>query len=173
MVRTEQSLSVGVRDHLPPHNFNVRPPTHADTSNRNFNLAVQLGIWAERDGTGLGFDSSAGFTLPNGAIRSPDAAWIRSERWYALTAAQQASFAPICPDFVIELKSAHDILNGLQVKMQEYIDNGALLGWLIHRQKRMVYIYRPGQAPQILTAPEQVSGEPELPNFSLPMARVW
>ncbi|MBE9137297.1 Uma2 family endonuclease [Nodosilinea sp. LEGE 07088] len=84
----------------------IMPPAFSDTGNRNFNLAVQIGNWAEQDGNGLGFDSSAGFTLPNGAMRSPDAAWIRLERWNALTGDEKASFAPICPDFVVELKSS-------------------------------------------------------------------
>lgn len=151
----------------------IMPPAFSDTGNRNFNLAVQLGLWAEKDGTGLGFDSSAGFTLPNGATRSPDTSWIKAERWNALTAEEQASFAPICPDFVIELRSASDTLSGLQTKMQEYIENGVLLGWLIDRKSRTVYIYRPHQEPEILENPSQVSGDPKLPGFSLPMAKIW
>lgn len=151
----------------------VMPPVFSDTGNRNFNLAVQLGIWAERDGTGLGFDSSAGFTLPNGATRSPDAAWIKAERWNILTESEKASFAPISPDFVIELRSASDTLSGLQAKMQEYTDNGVSLGWLIDRKNRQVYIYRPDREPQVLDNPERVSGDPELPGFCLPMAKVW
>lgn len=151
----------------------IIPPAFSDTGNRNFNLAVQLGLWAEKDGTGLGFDSSAGFTLSNGAMRSPDAAWIKAERWNALTMEEQASFAPICPDFVIELRSASDTLSGLQTKMQEYIENGVLLGWLIDRKNQTVYIYRPYQEPEILENPSQVSGDPELPGFSLPMAKIW
>lgn len=151
----------------------IMPPAFSDTGNRNFYLAVQLGLWAEKDGTGLGFDSSAGFTLPNGAIRSPDASWMKAERWNALTTEEQASFAPICPDFVIELRSASDTLSGLQTKMQEYIENGVLLGWLIDRKNQTVYIYRPHQEPKILENPSQVSGDPELPDFSLPMAKIW
>lgn len=151
----------------------IMPPAFSDTGNRNFNLAVQLGLWAEKDGTGLGFDSSTGFTLPNGAMRSPDASWMKAERWNTLTTEEQASFAPICPDFVIELRSASDTLSGLQTKMQEYIENGALLGWLVDRKKQTVYIYRPNQDPEILENPSQVSGDPELPGFSLPMAKIW
>jgi Uma2 family endonuclease len=97
----------------------VMPPAFSDTGNRNFNIAAQLGIWSQGNGTGLGFDSSSGFTLPNGATRSPDAAWIKLERWNALTEKQKASFAPICPDFVIELRSASDTVSGLQKKMEE------------------------------------------------------
>lgn len=151
----------------------IMPSAFSDTGNRNFNLAAYLWVWAEQDGTGLGFDSSSGFTLPNGATRSPDAAWIKSERWNALSDAEQASFAPICPDFVIELRSASDALSSLKAKMQEYIDNGASLGWLIDRKNRTVYIYRPNQPPQTLENPNQVSGNPELLGFSLPMAKIW
>ncbi len=151
----------------------IMPPAFSDTGNRNFHLAAYLWVWTEKDGTGLGFDSSAGFTLPNGATRSPDAAWIRLERWNALTQEEQASFAPICPDFVIELRSASDTLTSLQTKMEEYISNGVLLGWLIDRKNRTVYIYRPHQDTQVLKNPDQVSGDPELPGFSLPMARIW
>ena len=159
----------------------VMPPAFADTGNRNFNLAAHLWVWTEKDGTGLGFDSSAGFTLPNGATRSPDAAWIRLERWNALTEAQKASFAPICPDFVIELRSASDTLSSLQAKMQEYIENGALLGWLVDRKNHTVHIYRRAaegcpegnREPQVLENPQQVLGDPELPGFCLPMAKIW
>lgn len=151
----------------------IMPPAFSDTGNRNFNLAVRLGIWAEQDGTGLGFDSSSGFTLPNGAIRSPDAAWIKADRWNELTEEEKASFAPICPDFVIELRSASDTLSDLQAKMQEYVDNGVLLGWLIDRKNRTVHTYRPDQAPQILENPDALSGEPELSGLILPMAKVW
>jgi Uma2 family endonuclease len=151
----------------------IMPSAFSDTGNRNFNLAVQLGVWADQNGTGLGFDSSTGFTLPNGAMRSPDAAWITAERWNSLSENEQTSFAPICPDFVIELRSASDTLSGLQSKMQEYIDNGALLGWLIDRKNRTVYIYRPDQDLQVLTNPHQISGSPELIDFSLKMAKIW
>ncbi|GET39950.1 Uma2 family endonuclease [Microseira wollei] len=151
----------------------IMSPVFSDTGNRNFKIAVQLGNWAEQDGTGETFDSSAGFTLPNGAIRSPDASWIKLERWNALTEEQKASFAPICPDFVIELRSSRDTLRGLQDKMQEYIDNGALLGLLIDRKNRKVYIYRPNREPEILDNPEIVSGDPVLPGFVLQMAKIW
>jgi len=151
----------------------IMPPAFSDTGNRNFNLALQIGKWAEQDGTGLGFDSSSGFTLPNGATRSPDAAWIRLERWNALTEEEQASFAPICPDFVVELKSSSDTLSRLQAKMVEYLENGATLGFLIDRKQRQVHIYRPNQEPEILENPDAVSGEPEMPGFQLQMAKIW
>jgi Uma2 family endonuclease len=151
----------------------IMPPAFSDTGNRNFNIAAQLWVWTEQNGTGIGFDSSAGFSLPNGATRSPDASWIRLERWNALTAAERASFAPICPDFVIELRSASDTLISLQTKMQEYIDNGVSLGWLIDRKNRQVYIYRPDRSPEVLAQPELVTGDPELPGFELKMAKIW
>ncbi|OAB55966.1 hypothetical protein AY600_17290 [Phormidium willei BDU 130791] len=151
----------------------IMPPAFSDTGNRNFNIAVQLGIWTEQDGTGLGFDSSAGFTLPNGAMRSPDASWIQRARWNQLSEDEKASFAPICPDFVVELRSKSDALAQLQAKMQDYIDNGASLAWLIDRQQRQVWQYRPQQPPQCLENPVQMSGEPELPGFQLTMASIW
>ena len=151
----------------------IMPPAFSDTGNRNFMLAVQLGVWAERDGTGLGFDSSTGFTLPNGSIRSPDASWVQADRWNRLSAEEKASFAPICPDFAIELRSASDRLSDLQDKMQEYIENGVSLGWLIDRQNRTVYIYRPDRSPEVLDNPEEAIGDPELPGFRLPMAKIW
>ncbi len=151
----------------------IMAPTFADTGNRNFNIAVQLGIWSEQNGTGVGFDSSTGFTLPNGATRSPDVSWIRLERWNSLTAAQQASFSSVCPDFVIELRSTSDTLVGLQAKMVEYLENGAVLGWLIDRKNRSLHIYRPNMEPEILVNPETVSGDPELPGFVIKMAKVW
>jgi len=151
----------------------IMPPAFSDTGNRNFNLAAQLWNWVEQDGTGIGFDSSSGFTLPNGATRSPDISWIKLERRNALTEEQKASFAPICPDFVIELRSSSDTLTSLQDKMQEYMANGALLGWLIDRKNLTVHVYRPNQEPEILDNPETVSGDPELPEFVLRMAKIW
>lgn len=151
----------------------VRPPAFSDTGNRNFKAALQLGIWAEQSGSGEGFDSSSGFTLLNGATRSPDAAWIRSEGWNALSDEQQSSFAPICPNFVIELRSASDTLISLPEKMQEYLENGAQLGLLIDRKNRTVHVYRPGQSPEILADPLAVDCSPELPGFSLLMAKIW
>lgn len=151
----------------------VMPPASSGTGYRNLSVGAQLWIWAESDGTGFAFDSSAGFTLPNGAVRAPDAAWIKQDKWNALTEREQDSFAPICPDFVIELRSSSDALRTLQAKMQEYIDNGASLGWLIDPKARTVSIYRPDRAPQRLDNPDRVSGDPELPGFSLPMAKIW
>lgn len=151
----------------------IMPPAFSEVSNRNCNIAVQLGEWTAQSGTGIGFDSSAGFTLSNRAVRSPDAAWITLERWNALTEQQKASFAPICPDFVVELRSASDSLAELQTKMQEYIDNGARLGLLIDRKNRTVHRYRPDHSPELLNDPETVSCDPELPGFALNLTRIW
>ncbi len=151
----------------------VMPPAFADTGNRNSRILGQLFIWAEADATGEAFDSSSGFTLSNGATRSPDAAWILSSRWNALQPDQQASFAPIVPDFVVELRSSSDTLTSLKDKMEEYRDNGVRLGLLIDRKKRQVHVHRPNQPPEILDNPESVSCEPELPLFALRMAKIW
>jgi Uma2 family endonuclease len=151
----------------------VMPPAFSDTGNRNLKISQQVANWADEDGMGEVFDSSAGFTLPNGATRSPDTAWILADRWNALSLEQQASFAPIVPDFVIELRSSSDTLSGLQEKMQEYIEQGVRLGLLIDRKSRKVHIYRPNCDPEILGNPEVVSCDPELPGFALKMARIW
>lgn len=151
----------------------VMLPTFSETGNRNLKIVQQLANWSDRDETGEVFDSSTGFTLPNGAIRSPDASWIQLERWNALSDEQKASFAPICPDFAIELRSPSDRLGDWQDQMQEYIANGTSLGWLIDRQNRKVYIDRPDREPEILDTPETVSGDPELPGFTLQMAKIW
>jgi Uma2 family endonuclease len=145
----------------------IMPPTGGETSNRNFEIAVQLGIWNKQDDLGKAFDSNGGFTLPNGAVRAPDVSWVRRERWEALTPQQREKFAPVCPDFVVELRSASDSLKELQEKMQEYIDNGAKLGWLIDRKNQRVEIYRPNQDVEILENPTTVSGEEVLPGFVL------
>lgn len=151
----------------------VMPPAFSDTGNRNVKISAQVVYWADENETGEVFDSSAGFTLPNGATRSPDTAWILADRWNALTPQQQASFAPIVPDFVIELRSSSDTLSGLQEKMEEYIEQGVRLGLLIDRKNRKVHIYRPNCDPEILGNPEVVSCNPELPGFALKMTKIW
>jgi Uma2 family endonuclease len=154
--------------------ISIMAPTGGVTGNRNFNVAVQLGVWSEADGTGICFDSSTGFILSTGAERAPDASWIKLERWNTLTPQQQEKFPPICPDFVIEIRSASDNLKPLKEKMQEYInEEGTQLGWLIDRKNRQVYIYRPGIAVECLDNPETVSGESVLPGFVLNMNKVW
>jgi Uma2 family endonuclease len=151
----------------------IMPPAGSETGWRNGKLMIRVGVWAEADGTGTVFDSSAGFTLPNGAIRSPDASWIKQEHWDALTKEQRTGFAPICPDFVVELRSPTDRLSDLHEKMQEYIDNGAHLGWLLDPIDRRVYVYRPGQAVETLDDPATVSGDPVLPGFTLVVQELW
>jgi Uma2 family endonuclease len=154
-------------------NLVIMPPTTSDTGNYNFDLNGQLWVWVKQDGTGKGFDSSTGFTLPNGAVRSPDAAWILNSRWEAIPIERREKFAPICPDFVIELRSKTDSLKALQDKMQEYIDNGTSLGWLIDRQQQIVYVYRSSQAVEILNHPTTVNGDPILPGFVLELGSLW
>ena len=151
----------------------VMPPAGSKTGLRNARLNQRLANWADIDGTGLCFDSSTGFVLPNGAKYSPDSAWIRRSRWDALTNQQQEGFAPLCPDFVVELRSQSDSLSRLQNKMQEYIENGAQLGWLIDPLKRQVYVYRHEHEVEVLTDPEVVSGNPLLQGFTLQLAELW
>jgi Uma2 family endonuclease len=151
----------------------IMSPTGGKTGNRNFNLAVRFGAWALQDGSGVGFDSSTGFRLPNGADRSPDVAWVRLERWQALSDAESEGFPPLCPDFVVELRSKSDSLATLQKKMQEYLDNGASLGWLIDPQHCRVYIYRPDQAVEVLTNAIALDGEALLPGFELVLKQIW
>ncbi len=151
----------------------IMSPTGGKTGQRNFLLTTLFGGWVEADGTGVGFDSSTGFTLPNGAKRSPDLAWIKRSRWEVLTEDQRAEFPPLCPDFVVELRSPSDALAPLQAKMQEYMDNGAQLGWLIDPEDRRVHIYRPGVPTTCLDNPDSLDGEPLLPGLRLPVAKLW
>ncbi len=152
----------------------IMPPTGSETGNREGNIFGSLWVWSEQDGTGITFSSSTGFKLSTGAERSPDASWIKLERWNALSAEQQRKFAPICPDFVVELKSPSDNLQTLKEKMEEYIkEPGIQLGWLIDRKQRQVYIYRPGLPEKCLDNPATVSGELVLPGFILNMSKVW
>ncbi|MBD2148620.1 Uma2 family endonuclease [Pseudanabaena sp. FACHB-1277] len=151
----------------------IMAPEGSDTGMRNLGLGSSLWNWNQRKNLGVAFGSSAGFILPNGAMRSPDVSWIKKERWEALTPEQQSKFAPICPDFVIELMSPSDSLSLTQAKMQEYQDNGARLGWLINRRDRQVEIYRIGQPVEILQSPDFLSGEEVLPEFVLDLALIW
>jgi Uma2 family endonuclease len=151
----------------------IMSPTGSKTGWRNSKINQRLANWAEADGTGISFDSSTGFTLPDGAKRSPDAAWVRREEWEALTDDQQEEFAPICPDFVIELRSAKDSITNLQEKMKEYIESGAQLGWLFDAKNKRVYIYRPNQAVESLENPTSISGDPVLPGFIFDPSEIW
>ncbi|MDF5734127.1 MULTISPECIES: Uma2 family endonuclease [unclassified Nostoc] len=149
----------------------IMPPTGWESGNRNSRLTQRLGNWADADGTGLAFDSSTGFKLPNGANRSPDASWVSQERLEALNP-NPDRFLPIAPDFAVELRSASDSLKTVQQKMQEYIDNGVRLGWLINPQNQQVEIYRPGQDVEVLQSPSSLSGEDVLPGFLLDLAQI-
>jgi Uma2 family endonuclease len=151
----------------------LMPPTGGQTGRRNFILTGVFTAWVEADGTGVGFDSSTGFTLPNGAKRSPDLAWVKRSRWEGLTEEDREEFPPLCPDFVVELRSRSDSLPTLFAKMEEYIANGALLGWLIDPFEKKVYVYRPPAEVRCLENPETVSGDPVLPGFVLDLRRLW
>lgn len=145
----------------------IMPPTGGSAGNRNIKLSARLELWAETNGIGLAFDSSTMFQLPHGAFRSPDAAWIPLEKWEVLTLEEQDAFSPLCPDFVVELRSPSDSLKSIQNKMQEYIDNGTRLGWLINPKGKQVEIYRSHKDKEVLSNPSQVSGEEVLPGFVL------
>ena len=149
------------------------PPTGGETGKRNVKLTTQLDLWNEQTELGEAFDSSTGFTLPNKADRSPDVSWVEKSRWSALTPEQREKFIPLCPDFVIELVSPSDSLKKTQEKMQEYMENGCRLGWLINRKKREVEIYRPGQDVEVLQSPLTLSGENVLPGFVLNLQKIW
>jgi Uma2 family endonuclease len=151
----------------------IMAPEGSDTGMRSSDLNGNLWLWNQRKKLGFTFGSSAGFILPNGAMRSPDVSWISKERWDALTLEQQSKFAPICPDFVIELMSRTDSLSTVQAKMQEYYENGTRLGWLINRRDRQVEIYRIGQPVEILQSPISLSGENVLPEFILDLTSIW
>ena len=151
----------------------IMPPTGGETGHRNATLTAVFHFWAEADGTGVDFDSSPVFRLPNGAKRSPDVAWIRRSRWEALTQEEREKFPPLCPDFVIELRSRTDDLATLKAKMEEYVANGAQLGWLIDPLERKVSVYRPQAPLACLDQPEELSGEPELPGLRLLVSRLW
>ena len=151
----------------------IMPPTGGETGNKNARITQQVMNWTDADGTGIAFDSSTGFKLPNGADRSPDASWIKLERWNALTDEEKQKFPPICPDFVIELLSPSDSLKTTQEKMKEYIDNGVRLGILINRKSRQVEIYRPGKEVEVLDFPATVSGEDVLKGFILNLGMIW
>ena len=151
----------------------VMPPTGSETGNRNQDMSGQLWLWNRQTKLGVVFDSSSGFKLPNGADRSPDASWVKLERWQTLTPKEQEGFAPLCPDFVVELRSKSDNMEPLREKMREYIANGARLGWLVDRKNQKVEIYRQSQDVEILDHPRTLSGEDVLPGFVLDLTDVW
>ena len=151
----------------------LMPPTGGETGRRNAKLTARFVTWNEQSELGEVFDSSTCFTLPNGANRSPDVAWIARERWNTLTPEQKDKFPPICPDFVIELRSPSDALKPLQDKMQEYLDNGAQLGWLLKHKDQQVEIYRSNCEKEVLEAPMTLSGDAVLPGFTLNLESFW
>jgi Uma2 family endonuclease len=151
----------------------VMPPTGGETGQRNAQLSAQFVNWNNQKQLGVVFDSSTAFRLPNGADRSPDVSWVKLERWQQLTAEEQDSFPPLCPDFVLELRSPSDRLETLRKKMEEYLDNGAKLGWLLEPKTRSVEIYRPNQEVEILQLPISLSGENILLDFVLDLKPIW
>ena len=148
-------------------------PAGWESARKNAEITAQLQAWARQDGTGTAADSSAGYLLPNGAVRSPDASWVSNARLASVTAEQRSRFLPLCPDFVIELRSPADRLPALQDKMAEYIANGAVLGWLIDPSNREVFVYRPGWDVERLDEPESLSGNPVMVGFELRMGGLW
>lgn len=150
----------------------IMPPTGGETGRKNAKIVQQLSNWID-DNSGVCFDSSTGFRLNNGEVRSPDVAWITTEKWDSLTSEEKERFIPLSPDFVIELRSKNDNLKSLQGKMKEYLDNGTQLGWLINPQDRQVEIYRQGKEVEILINPLALSGENILPNFTLNLEVIW
>lgn len=151
----------------------IMPPTGGETGKRNSDLIADLVIWNRQTKLGVVFDSSTGFILPNGAKRSPDVAWIPLAKWNSLTTTQKQKFLPLCPNFVIELRSPTDKLASLQNKMREYIANGTILGWLIDPQDKQVEIFRSGQDVEVLNSPQTISGENILAGFILNLESVW
>jgi Uma2 family endonuclease len=151
----------------------IMPPTGGETGRKGSELIADLVVWARQDGRGIVFDSSTGFNLPNGAIRSPDAAWVHRERLASLTDKQKRGFMPLAPDFVVELASPADRVEELEDKMREYQANGVRLGWLILPDQRRVMVYRPNADPQRLDNPTELAGDPVLPGFALDVSRLF
>jgi Uma2 family endonuclease len=151
----------------------IMPPTGWETSDRNSELNFQLRLWAKKDGRGKVSDSNGGFILPNGAICSPDSAWVLKSRLNELPQETLEKFLPLCPDFVVEITSPSDSLKNSQEKMLEYIENGALLGWLIHTKTKQVFIYQPNKEVEVLENPNKVSGNPLLTDFELDLTEIW
>jgi Uma2 family endonuclease len=151
----------------------IAPPTGGNTGKRNIDIAFQLHGWNRQTKLGVAFDSSTAFRLLNGADRSPDAAWVSQEKWDALTPEQQETFPPLCPDFLIELRSKSDTMEPLRKKMQEYLENGLRLGWLIDAKNKRIEIYRANQEVEVLESPANLSGEDVLPGFVLDLQVVF
>ena len=150
----------------------VTPPTGTETGDKDSEINMQLRLWAKGDGTGKAFGSSTGFRLPNGAVRSPDTSWVSRQRLGEISETEYQAFAPLCPEFVLELASPTDSVSVLQKKMVEYVENGALLGWLIVPQEKRVYVYTT-DGVEVLENPDTVSGDPTLAGFVLDLREVW
>ena len=151
----------------------IMAPTGGKSGQRNAVLTARFVIWAEQDGSGVVFDSSTEFRLPNGAMRSPDVSWVRRDRWAKLSGEEQERFPPLCPDFVLELRSPSDSMASLKRKMEEYIQQGSELGLLLDPFERKVYLYRPNATPEVLDDPATITAEPALPGFSLSLKEIW
>jgi Uma2 family endonuclease len=151
----------------------VMTPAGGKTSNREGYLSRELDLWAEREGRGIAFNSNGGFSLPDGSVRAPDAAWLSSEKWQSLTPDEQGKFIPFCPEFVIELRSPSDSVSELQSKMADWMSNGAHLAWLIDPLRKLAILYRPGQDPETLLQPDTMHGEGPVAGFTLKMQRLW
>jgi Uma2 family endonuclease len=151
----------------------VMTPSGSRTSRINGQITYFLTAWTEQDGRGVAFDSNGGFSLPDGSVRAADAAWVALPRWNALSATQQAGYAPLCPDFIIELRSPSDKLPELHAKMEQWIANGAQVAWLIDPEEKSVTIYRPGDEPEHLAHPTSVQGTGPIAGFELVMSRIW
>jgi Uma2 family endonuclease len=151
----------------------VMTPAGNNTGRKNAAIISVSDAWAERDGRGYAFDSNTGFTLPDGSMRSPDAAWVQAARWNILSDRDKDRFSPICPDFIIELRSPSDNLAELESKMEQWIANGAQVGWLIDPERQVVAIYRPGDQTEVHHHPSSVQGNGVIAGFELVMARIW
>ena len=151
----------------------IMAPAGGESSAQSLSVAAQLYIWSKKDGTGMAFDSSAGFTLPSGAVRSPDASWVSNERLASVTPEQMKKFLPLCPDFAVEILSPSDSLRQTEEKVKEFLVGGTRLGWLINPRNRQVSVYRPGEEVRVLEDPATLSGDPELPGFVLDLGSVW
>ena len=151
----------------------IMPPSGGESSFQDAEVVRQLGNWCHAIGKGKVTGSSGGFILPKGANRAPDASWITQEQLESITREQRKKFLPVCPFFLIEVRSETDRLKKLQEKMEEYIANGCQLGWLIDPKTKQVHVYRPGRAVEVLDNPQTLAGDPELPGFVLALTPVW
>lgn len=160
-------------ERTPEGDLILMSPAGGKSANLNLKCATQLAIWAQQDGTGEAFDSSGGFLLPNGAMRSPDSAWVERSRLKELTPRQRQRFLPLSPTFVLELRSPSDALAALQTKMEEYRSNGVRLGWLLDPQEERVHVYHANDEVQVLDRPTEVGADPVLPGFALDLQGIW